>query len=195
MRTAIRESIETIALAVFLVLLLQATVQNYRVEGPSMTPRLVNEDRVLVNKVVYTEIDLERVARFIPWLDAEPGETWRPFRPPSFGDIVVFKWPRDPTQNFVKRVIGVPGDRIRIASGTVFVNGIPLDEPYIGTESRQTIQERTIGPNAYYVLGDNRARSDDSRNWGEVDRSLIIGEVSLAYWPLDRFSALLAWPR
>ena len=133
MRTAIREAIETIALAVFLVLILQTTVQNYRVEGPSMNPRLETLDRVLVNKVVYTEVSAQRVARFVPGLDATDGETWHPFHSPQRGDVVVFKWPRDISQNFVKRVIALPGERVRIQGGTVFVNGVPVKELFLGS--------------------------------------------------------------
>jgi signal peptidase I len=190
MRAAIREGIETIALAVFLVLLLQATIANYRVEGPSMDPHLHNLDRVLVNKAVYMEIEAERLARFIPWMDAEEGEIWYPFHPPERGDVIVFQYPRDPRQSFVKRVIGVPGDTIRIERGTVLVNGTPLDEPYIEHASNETIRERFVEPGTYYVLGDNRLQSDDSRHWGLVPRENIVGKAWVAYWPLENISGL-----
>ena len=190
MRAAIREAIETIALAIFLVLVIQAAVQNYRVEGPSMIPRLLDQDRVIVSKVVYTEIDAERVARFVPGLDAESGEVWRPFGGIDRGDVIVFKWPIDPRQSFVKRVIGLPGDRIRLDRGAVFVNGVPQDEPYIEHAKNESLVERVVHENSFYVMGDNRARSDDSRNWGDVPRENVVGKVSLAYWPLDRFTTL-----
>jgi signal peptidase I len=191
MRAAAREAIETIALAVFLVLLLQATVQNYRVEGPSMDATLHNLDRVLVNKAVYMEIDAARAASFVPWLHAENGEIWYPFRPPQHGDVIVFRYPRDPRQSFVKRVIGLPGDTIRIERGVVFRNGEPLDEPYVVHPSRETIAgERVVEPGHYYVMGDNRQQSDDSRHWGTVPHENIVGRVWVAYWPPDSIMTL-----
>lgn len=192
MRSAIREAIETIALAVFLVLLIQTTVQNYQVNGPSMDPALADQDRVLVNRVVYTKIEAERVGRFTPGFDPEPGEVWHPFHAPERGDVIVFLWPVDPEQNFVKRVIGLPGDHIKIDRGTVRVNGEPLDEPYVEHRTRQSLAARTVDPDSYFVLGDNRAQSDDSRHWGDVPRKNVIGEVSLAYWPFDRLTAFFS---
>ena len=198
MRAAVREAVETLALALFLVLVLQATIQNYRVEGPSMNPQLTNNDRVLVNKAVYTEIDAARVSRYIPGLEAEEGEVWHPFDEPTYGDVIVFRFPRDPQQNFVKRIIGLPGDRIRFEDGAVFVNSLPLDEPYVMKENATTVPLRgewLVPEDAYYVLGDNRARSDDSRNWGTVPRDHVVGKVWVAYWPLTSFATLLTGPR
>lgn len=189
MRSAVREAIETIALAVFFILLIQAAVQNYRVEGPSMLPVLENFDRVLVNRLVYTSVDAARVARWIPGVEAEEGAVWRPLGEPSYGDVIVFRWPRDERQNFVKRIIGLPGDIIRIERGEVYRNGVLLDEPYVEQESSATLRERVVPEGMYYVLGDNRARSDDSRHWGAVPEENIIGKVWLAYWPLGRFNA------
>jgi signal peptidase I len=194
MRSTIREAIETVALAIFLVLVIQAAVQNYRVEGPSMEPRLLTEDRVIVNKVLYTEIDAHRVARFIPGFDADEGEAWTPFRGPDRGDVVVFKWPRDPRQNFVKRIVGLPGDVIRFERGTLFVNDEPQIEPYIESPARESLVDHVVAADSYYVLGDNRAQSDDSRHWGDVKRELIIGKVWVSYWPLDHLAALFSRP-
>jgi signal peptidase I len=190
-RSFVRELIETVALAAFLVLLVQSVIQNYRVEGPSMEPLLINGDRVVVNKVGYTEIEAERATRFIPWAHPEDGEVWHPFGMPDYGDVIVFKYPIDPRQNFVKRVIGLPGDRIEIERGQVYVNGIPIDEPYVENGSREVLPEHVVRPHSYYVLGDNRAQSDDSRHWGDVPEDNIVGEVAVTYWPLDRFTALL----
>ncbi|MEX2599418.1 MAG: signal peptidase I, partial [Dehalococcoidia bacterium] len=185
-----REAIETIALAVFLVLVLQASISNYRVEGPSMDPQLHNFDRVLVNKAVYMQIDADHASRFIPGVDAENGEYWHPFGPPERGDVVVFRYPRDPSQNFVKRIIGLPGDTIRIDRGVVFVNGQPLDEPYIEHESHETLRERVVDPGMYYVMGDNRSHSQDSRDGWNVPRENIVGKVWVAYWPPDDITTL-----
>ena len=192
MKAFTREIIETVALALFLVLVIQAAVQNYRVEGPSMEPLLIGGDRVVVSRMVYTEIDAERVARLLPGVGAEPGEVWRPLGGPSYGDIVVFKYPRDPTQNFVKRVIGLPGDTIRIERGAVFVNDVPQREPYVVHGSRDTEPAHVVGEGAYYVLGDNRTHSDDSRSWGDVPKENLIGRVWVGYWPPNRVQTLLA---
>ena len=136
MRSILRETIQTIALAAFFMLLLQGAVQNYRVEGPSMLPLLENLDGVFVNKLAYETVDAERAARWAPGLGAAPGETWHPFGEPDYGDVVVFRWPRDERQYFVKRIIGRPGDMIEIERGEVYRNGVPLVEPYVEHASR-----------------------------------------------------------
>ena len=188
MRAVLREAIETVALVIFFVLVLQSAIQNYRVEGPSMLPYMENLDRVLVNKLGYTAIDAERAIGWIPGVDVEEGTAWRPMGEPSVGDVVVFRWPVDERQFFVKRIIGLPGDTIRIERGVVYRNGSPLEEPYIEHESYETIVGRIIQEGEYYVLGDNRAQSDDSRRWGSVPEENIIGEVWLSYWPFNRFT-------
>ena len=188
MRAVLREAIETVALVLFFVLVLQSAIQNYRVEGPSMLPYMENLDRVLVNKLGYTAIDAERAIGWIPGVDVEAGTVWRPMGEPSVGDVIVFRWPVDERQFFVKRIIGLPGDTIRIERGVVYRNGSPLEEPYIEHESYETIVGRIIQEGEYYVLGDNRAQSDDSRRWGSVPEENIIGEVGLSYWPFNRFT-------
>lgn len=186
MKSFIREAIQTGALLAFLLLLLQGGLQNYRVEGSSMHPLLETMDGVFVNKLSYLWVDAARAARWLPWIDAEEGERWRPFGEPRRGDVVVFRWPRDERQYFVKRVIGLPGDEIRIRGGEVRRNGEALDEPYVEQPSGESIVERVVPEGYYYVLGDNRAQSDDSRRWGSVPEENIIGRVWLAYWPLNR---------
>ena len=187
MRSILRETIQTIALATFFILLLQGGVQNYRVEGPSMLPLLENQDGVFVNKLAYETVDAEHVARWVPGLGAAPGEGWYPFGEPGYGDVVVFRWPRDERQFFVKRVIGLPGDAIEIDRGEIYRNGEPLAEPYVEHASGETIIERVVPEGHYYVLGDNRAQSDDSRRWGFVPAENIVGELWFGYWPLERF--------
>jgi len=193
MRGFYREFIETIALAVFLVLVIQSAVQNYRVEGPSMEPLLHSGDRVAVSKLQTIQVDAEHAAARLPMVGADAGEFWHPFGELDYGDVVVFKWPRDPRQNFVKRVIGLPGDTVRIELGAVFVNGVPMDEPYVELEYRQSINDHVVGEDSYYVLGDNRAQSDDSRHWGDVPRENMVGKVMFTYWPVDRFAMLSAF--
>ncbi len=186
MKPFIRETVQTAALLAFLLLLMQSGVQNYRVEGSSMFPLLESSDGVFVNKLSYLRVDAARAARWLPWIDAEEGEAWRPFGEPSHGDVVVFRWPRDERQYFVKRVIGLPGDEIRIREGEVRRNGELLDEPYVERASGESIVERVVPEGHYYALGDNRAESDDSRRWGSVPEENIVGKVWFAYWPLNR---------
>ena len=186
MKPFIRETVQTAALLAFLLLFMQSGVQNYRVEGSSMLPLLESSDGVFVNKLSYLRVDAARAARWIPWLDAEEGAAWRPFGAPERGDVVVFRWPRDERQYFVKRIIGLPGDKIRIRGGDVHRNGELIREPYVERASGESIVERVVPEGHYYVMGDNRAESDDSRRWGSVPEENIIGEVWFAYWPLNR---------
>jgi signal peptidase I len=192
MRSVVRELIETVALALFLVLVIQSAVNNYRVEGPSMEPLLLGGDRVVVSKIGSIEIDAAHAASYLPSVDAEAGQLWHPFGQLTYGDVVVFKWPRDESQNFVKRVIGLPGDRVRVELGTVFVNDDPVEEPYVDYTLRQTITERVVEQGTYYVMGDNRAQSDDSRHWGTVPFDNVIGKIAVVYWPVGRIAAMEA---
>ena len=195
MNATIRETIETIALAVVIFFLLQTTVQNYRVRGSSMEPQLTDQQLVLVNKVVYLSVDLNHASRYLPWLDPEQGEEWFLFHPPSRGDVVVFKNPINPSgADFVKRVIGEPGETVEIVRGQVFVNGAALEEPYVTRPGSGSYPSAVVGPGQYFVLGDNRVQSEDSRFFGTVPRETVIGRVWVEYWPLERFSLLgLRW--
>ena len=195
MNATIRETIETIALAAVVFLLLHATVQNYRVRGPSMEPQLTNDELVLVNKAVYVSVDLNRASRYLPWLDPEEGEEWFMFHPPRQGDVVVFRNPLDPAEpDFVKRVIGEPGDTVEIVNGQVFVNNELLEEPYLARRDFSSYPRTMVEPGRYFVMGDNRVQSEDSRFFGVVAGETIIGKVWLGYWPLGRFGLLgLRW--
>lgn len=191
MRTIARESIQAIALATLLALLFQSGAQAFQVQGPSMEPSLDEYDYLLVDKVRYLTLDAERAARYIPGVEAEPGETWRPFGEPERGDIIVFRYPLDPEQLFVKRIVGMPGDAVRIEGGAVYVNQRPLQEPYVESTGRQSFDEVIVEPGRYYVLGDNRAQSSDSRQWGTVPEENIVGEVALRFWPFSRFGTFV----
>jgi signal peptidase I len=132
-----------------------------RVEGTSMLPRLEDSDRLFINKFVYHFTAIER------------------------GDVVVFHYPRDPEKSYIKRVIALPGDTLRIDRGRVYVNGTLLHEPYVPPEYRDTLSvpEMVIPAESYYMLGDHRSISQDSRYFGPVDRSLIYGKAVFVYWP------------
>ncbi len=192
MRSLIRELIETVLLALTIFLALQFSVQNFRVEGSSMQSTLEDGQYLLVNKIVYLRFDRDTVAGLLPFIDdsADSDESVFAFHEPRRGEVIIFRYPRDPSRDFVKRVIGLPGDTVEIRRGQVFVNGIPLDEPYITHADRRTKAEIRVGQESYYVLGDNRGASQDSRDWGPVPAENVIGRAWVSYWPLENFSVL-----
>ena len=147
--------------AVVSILIITFLYQPVRVEGISMLPRLEDSDRLFINKFVYRISSIER------------------------GDVVVFHYPRDPEKSYIKRVIALPGDQIRIDQGTVFVNGDRVDEPYVPEEFRdyKSFKETTLAPGYYFVLGDHRCVASDSRDFGPVERKLIYGKAVFIYWP------------
>jgi signal peptidase I len=126
-----------------------------------MLPRLEDRDRVFINKFVYHIASIHR------------------------DDIVVFHYPRDPEKSYIKRVIALPGDRLRIDSGQVYVNGKRLAESYVPERYRDTrsLEEMVIPEDEYFVMGDHRSISSDSREFGPVDRDLIYGKAVFVYWP------------
>ena len=162
----VREVIETIVLTILMFLVIRFAVQNFNVEGTSMEPSLHDTELILVDKWTYL------------------------FHPPQRGDVIVFVAPPDPNLDYVKRIIGVPGDRITIDNTTVIVDGITLKESYVDPANQgnifnyKNIHNMLVPPNKYFVLGDDRIRSSDSRDWGFVPRNNIIGRAALVYWPL-----------
>ena len=157
----LRDLILSVLLAFIVIVFLYQAVQ---VEGTSMMPRLENHERIFINKFLYR------------------------FRPIERGDVVVFKYPLDTSKSYIKRVIGLPGDEVSIHDGHVLVNGKPLSEPYVppGYLDDQSYPSVRVGPNQYFVLGDHRSSSNDSRVWGTVDRQLIYGKAAFVYWPLSQ---------
>ncbi len=155
-----REIVETVVLALLIFSLIRVVIQNFRIEGYSMEPNLHQGQYLIVNKAVYR------------WL-----------RDPQRGDIVVFEYPRAPDRDFIKRVIGLPGETIEVRDGSVYINGVPLDEPYLSKPTHGNVAQRTLGPGEYFVLGDNRDNSSDSRSWGPLPNENIIGKAWLSYWP------------
>jgi signal peptidase I len=140
------------------------------VDGTSMQPGLYNNQYVLVNKLAYL------------------------FQAPERGDVIVFHWPVDTNKDLIKRVIGIPGDVIVIDSTTVRVNGKLLTEPYITAPKNPVGIKEKVPPNDYFVMGDNRLVSDDSRDWGFVPKSYIIGKAVLIYWPLNSWHFIDTYP-
>jgi signal peptidase I len=143
------------------ILIITFLYQPVRVEGTSMLPRLEDRDRLFINKFVYHVSAIER------------------------GDVVVFRYPRDLEKSYIKRVIALPGDRLRINRGRVWLNGERLDESYVPEEYRDTrsMAEMVVPDDAYFMMGDHRSISSDSREFGPVDRSLIYGKAVFVYWP------------
>jgi signal peptidase I len=143
------------------VLIITFLYQPVRVEGTSMLPRLEDHDRLFINKFVY---HIESIQR---------------------GDVVVFHYPRDPEKSYIKRVIGLPGDRIWIDHGLVWLNGVPLSEGYVPERYRdsRSMAEMVVPDDSYFMMGDHRSISSDSREFGPVERDLIYGKAVFVYWP------------
>ena len=157
----LRDLVISLAISCFIIIFLYQPV---KVEGTSMMPSLEDQERIFVNKFVYR---LEPIQR---------------------GDIIVFRYPRDPSKSFIKRVIGLAGDHIQIDAGRVLVNGKPIDEEYVprAYEDERSYAEIVVPPDSYFVLGDHRSLSNDSRDFGPVGQSYIYGKAVFGYWPMDK---------
>ncbi|MBI2956720.1 MAG: signal peptidase I [Acidobacteria bacterium] len=201
-----RESLDSLLVTVILALFgITFVLQAFKIPSSSMEDTLLIGDHLLVNKFIFADTN-------------GSGPAWLPYRDVHRGDIVVFKYPFPPHQHFVKRVIGLPGDRLKIVERVVHINGAPLDEPYKihrlsarrggfqdnfpprdqdfaymvsdpdwaeAVERWRRGDELLIPPGKYFVMGDNRDNSQDSRYWGFVDRENIIGRPLLIYWSFD----------
>ncbi|HEX4604227.1 MAG TPA: signal peptidase I [Candidatus Angelobacter sp.] len=165
LRTWMRDLFFCVVISFFIILFVYQPV---RVEGGSMEPGLEDQERIVINKLAYR---LETIDR---------------------GDIVVFHYPRDTHKSFIKRVIGLPGDHIYIAFGRVFVNGNQLPEPYVPSDYQdaRSFAEIVVPNNAYFVLGDHRSMSNDSREFGPVMRGYIYGKAVFGYWPMEKLGIL-----
>jgi len=157
----------SVVLAVFVILFIYQPV---KVEGTSMMPTLDDQERIFINKFVY-RFHFGNIAR---------------------GDTVVFWFPGDPSKSYIKRVIGMPGDRVEVDQGKVIVNGQALVESYVPPEFRDqsSMQPRVVPEDEYFVLGDHRSSSNDSRAWGMVPRRYVYGKAVFIYWPLDKMGLL-----
>jgi len=150
------------------ILIVVFLYQPVKVEGTSMLPELVDQERIFVNKFVYR---IEKIAR---------------------KDIVVFWYPLDPTKSYIKRVIGMPGDVVEVRRGVVYVNDMALSEPYVDPEfmDYRTYPSVYVESGHYYVLGDHRNQSNDSRMWGLVPEKYIYGKAVFRYWPVNKMGSL-----
>jgi len=165
LRNWVRDLFFALVFSFFIILFVYQPV---KVEGGSMEPGLEDQERIVINKLVYRMESIER------------------------GDIVVFHYPRDTRKSFIKRVIGLPGDRIRIAYGHVFVNDELIPESYVPSDflDARSYPQTVVPENSYFVLGDHRCASNDSREFGPVMRSYIYGKAVFGYWPMEKLGIL-----
>src|SRR6266545_4233542 len=163
----VRDLAFSVLIAVILIVFIYQPV---KVEGTSMMPTLTDQERIFINKFTY-HFGLGSIER---------------------GDMVVFWFPLDPSKSYIKRVIGVPGDRVNIDAGQVYVNGRTLSEGYVPDDYRDRVswEEHKVPPGEYFVLGDHRSSSSDSRTWGFVKRDAIYGKAVFVYWPLEKMGRL-----
>jgi signal peptidase I len=160
-----RDLIIALSLAIVIIIFFYQPV---KVEGTSMTPLISDQERIFINKFVYR------------------------FEPIERGDVVVFWYPLDRSKSFIKRVVGLPDDTVEIREGQVYLNSKLLPEPYIPAESDDfgTYPSTQIPKGEYFVMGDHRTSSNDSRIFGPVPRKFIYGKAVFAYWPVDHFGSI-----
>jgi signal peptidase I len=166
---AVYELLHDLSVAVlFCFFLITFVAQAFRVQGTSMLPLLEDGERIIVNKFIYRLHPIDR------------------------GDVVVFWYPRDPTVSFIKRVVGLPGDSVEVRAGTVYVNGVRLAEEYVDAKFRddESFAPVEVRRGYYYVLGDHRNSSNDSRSWGEVPEKYIYGRAVFRFWPLSKIGVI-----
>jgi signal peptidase I len=165
MSSWLRDLIISLGISAFIIVFLYQPV---KVEGISMMPSLDDQERIFINKFVYRIEPIQR------------------------GDIVVFRYPRDPAKSFIKRVIGVAGDHVRIMDGHVILNGRMLVEDYVpfAYQDERSYAEVVVPNDSYFVLGDHRNLSNDSREFGPVDAGFIYGKAVFGYWPMDKMGRL-----
>ncbi len=161
----LRDLTVSIVVSAFIIVFLYQPV---RVEGTSMLPVLEDQDRLFINKIAYRVGDIQH------------------------GDVVVFLYPHDHSKSYIKRVVALPGDTVKIDEGTVSVNGHPLTEPYVPKryQDERSQAETVVPPHEYFVMGDHRSISSDSRDFGPVDRNLIYGKAAFVYWPMDQMGVV-----
>ncbi len=162
-KSVIRELLETIVIALVLFFLVQTVIRNFQVDGHSMDPNLQHGQYLMVDKISYR----------LPF----------DISPPQRGDVIVFVPPTQLNKDFVKRIIGLPGDTVEMVNGDVFVNGERLPNSFGAQLDKTSMPMLTVPQDSFFVLGDNRANSNDSRNWGVLSKEAVIGKVWLSYFP------------
>lgn len=175
MKSSLRDFLVMAAVAALVFVALRTTVQTFVVYGPSMQPSFWEEQRLLVNKLVYN------------------------FHEPQRGDVIIFRPPHNQRDTYIKRVIGLPGEVVEMKLGRVYIHErdgsvVLLDEPYIKEPARRSFKSEPIPPGEYFVLGDNRNNTNDSRNGWTVPRHNIIGKAWVSIWPPDRWGLAANYP-
>lgn len=161
----VREILEMVAISAIIIFVVREATGQFRVEGDSMQPSFHSDQYVLVDRVSY-------------WLSA-----------PARGDVIVFRYPYANDKDFIKRVIGLPGETVSVEGGIVSINGVPLEEPYILAGPGYSYMT-VLGDDQYFVLGDNRDNSNDSHTWGGLEADYIIGRAVAVYWPPQDFELI-----
>ena len=172
MKTFLREVLITLALAAAIFLVARQTIQTYEVFMTSMEPNFYEGQRVVVSKAAY----------------------WGWVGDPQRGDVIIFKAPVATDEDFIKRVIGLPGDTVEVKDKAVYVNGVKLDEPYVSEAPAYVMAKIIIPPDVYFVLGDNRNHSNDSHNGWYVQRDEIHGKAWLSSWPPSLWGVVHSYP-
>lgn len=189
-RHVVKEMLETAIFILLIFFIVRGIVQNFKIEGSSMQPSLESGQYILVNKLVYFHFDINAPMRLLPGGEDVPPRVVYPFHLPQRGDIIVFEFPKDPSRDYIKRVIGLPGETIEIRNDHVYVNGNMIDEPYLGGKPTScNANACSQGPvevpsDAVYVMGDNRSNSSDSREWETLPLDKIIGQAWVLYYPI-----------
>jgi signal peptidase I len=161
----VREIVETLLLTILIFWAVNAATGRFCIDGSSMEPNLHDGQYIIINKLIYQ------------------------LREPSRGDVVVFQYPNDPSRDFIKRIIGLPGDDVRIERGRLTINSYPVEEPYVAQLGSYSGTWK-MGPDEFFVLGDNRNNSSDSHNWGILPRDNLIGRAWVIYWPLQDWGSV-----
>lgn len=209
-RVAAREVLETILLTLFIFWLVRIPTQTFRIEGSSMEPNLHEGQYLIVNKALYNWFRGPTRGEIVVFrFSGEPRGNYvdevvsaaSQFGEESTGayvkDVVgaVFQFSNGPRKDYIKRVIGLPGERVEVRDGRVYINGKLLPEPWTPNPASYSREAVTLGPNEYYVLGDNRNNSSDSHTWGPVDEKQLIGKAWISYWPPKVSAASVPWLR
>jgi len=175
----VREYVEVILVCVIFILFARHFVfQQSEIPSGSMEDTILIGDYILVNRWAYAPVSFEWERALLPSREIRRG------------DVIVFKQPQTPERDYIKRVIGIPGDRVTLAGGEVWVNGERMDEPYVESVDRSSSLSVEVSPGSYFVLGDNRPRSSDSREFGLVREDHVRGRVDLRLWPLGRLGLI-----
>lgn len=170
----VREVGETIILTLIIFLLIQTVIRNFRVVGTSMVDNLHDGQYLIIDKLSYNPLVTNILG----------------LGGPVRGDVIVFEPPNRPGEDYVKRIIALPGETVEVRSGQVFINGIPLEEPFQPSGMSYTMRPQVVPPGTVFVLGDNRNNSNDSHNWGPLPIENIVGRAWLSYWPPENWGAI-----